>query len=115
MKSVTHSRGNVVLITILVAILCLSQPASSQSRDRVVGNMMLINDNAGWCCYQDEKIAYDPVGGNVLVSTAAEQNGFGGVGGARVNDMDSTTFNIATGKRTRFNAHEGFGVLLNTI
>jgi hypothetical protein len=78
-------------------------------RDRVVGNMMLINDNGGWCWYQDDKIIYDPVGGNILTSTAAVGSGFGGVGGTRTNDMDATTFNIATGKRTRVVAHEGFG------
>lgn len=77
--------------------------------DRVTGNMMLINDNGGWCWYQDDKIIYDPVGGNVIISTAAEGNGFGGVGGTRLNDMDTTTFNIATGKRTRVVARDGGG------
>ena len=62
-------------------------------RDRVAGNMMLINDNAGWCWYQDDKIIYDPVGGNVLTSTTAQGLGFGGVGGERTNDTDVTTFN----------------------
>jgi len=80
-----------------------------QAGDRVVGNMMLINDNGGWCWYQDDKIIYDPVGGNILTSTAAQGSGFGGVSGTRTNDMDTTTFNIATGKRTRVVAHEGFG------
>jgi hypothetical protein len=108
MKSVTHSRGAVVLITILLTV-CLSQPAFSDPCDIVAGNMMLINDNGGWCWYQDEKIAYDPVGGNVLTSTAAHGSGFGGVGGTRPSNMDSTTFNIATGKRTRFVAHYGSG------
>jgi hypothetical protein len=79
-----------------------------QVGDRVAGNMMLINDNGGWCWYQDDKIIYDPVGGNILVSTAGG-NGFGGVSGTRTNDMDTTTFNIATGKRTRVVAREGFG------
>jgi hypothetical protein len=76
--------------------------------DRVAGNMMLINDNGGWCWYQDEKIAYDPVGRNVLTSTAAEGTGFGGVNGTRTNDMDFTAFNIDTGKRTRV-VHHDFG------
>ncbi|MDD5063489.1 MAG: glycoside hydrolase family 88 protein [Phycisphaerae bacterium] len=104
MKSVTHSKGAIVSITILVTILCLSQPAFPA--DRVAGNMMLINDNGGWCWYQDDKVVYDPVGRNVLVSTAAEEHGFGGVSGTRLNDMDATTFNIDTGTRTRTLAHE---------
>lgn len=69
--------------------------------DRVVGNMILINDNAGWCWYQDEKIVYDPVGDNILTSTAAEGHGFGGINGQRVDDLDATIFHIATGRRTR--------------
>jgi hypothetical protein len=67
--------------------------------DFVAGNMMLINDNAGWCWYQDEKIIYDPVGGSIITSTSAYSYGLGG--SARGNDVDATTFNIATGKRTR--------------
>lgn len=77
--------------------------------DRVAGNMILINDNGGWCWYQDEKIAYDPVGGNILINTAAQATGFGGISADRHNDMDFTQFNIATGKRTRVVAKEGFG------
>jgi lysophospholipase L1-like esterase len=77
--------------------------------DAVSGNMMLINDNGGWCWYQDEKIAYDPVGRNVLTSTSAQGLGFGGVGGGRTNDMDATTFNIDTGKRTRALMRDGGG------
>jgi hypothetical protein len=91
-------------IVTVVWSLCYGAPA-----DRVVGNMMLINDNGGWCWYQDDKIVYDPVGGNILTSTAAHGYGFGGVGSTRDNDMDATTFNIATGKRTRVVAREGGG------
>jgi hypothetical protein len=109
MKNAIHSRKAIVSLTIFITILCLSQQAFSDPCDAVAGNMMLINDNGGWCWYQDDKIYYDPCGGNVLTSTAAQGSGFGGVNGERPNDMDSTTFNIATGKRTRFNAHDGGG------
>jgi hypothetical protein len=67
--------------------------------DLVAGNMMLINENAGWCWYQDEKIIYDPVDGSIITSTSAQSYGLGD--SARGNDVDATTFNIATGKRTR--------------
>jgi hypothetical protein len=63
--------------------------------------MILMNDNGGWCWYQDDKIIYDPVVGDILISTAADDTGFGGVGGVRINDVDVTAFNIDTGKRTR--------------
>jgi hypothetical protein len=67
--------------------------------DYVSGNMMLINDNAGWCWFQDEKIIYDPVDGTIITSTTGQSYGLGG--SARGNDVDATTFNITTGKRTR--------------
>ncbi len=88
-----------VLFSAIMLTVCLSQPAFSLPRDRVAGNMMLINDNAGWCWYQDEKIIYDPVDGSIITSTAAHPFGLGG--SARGNDVDATTFKIATGKRTR--------------
>jgi len=88
-----------VFLSIIYLLMC-SGAAFSYPRDRVEGNMMLINDNGGWCWYQDDKIIYDPVGGNILTSTAAEEHGFGGVWGNRLYSMDATTFNLATGKRT---------------
>jgi hypothetical protein len=71
--------------------------------DFVAGNMMLINDNAGWCWYQDEKILYDPVDGSIITSTAAHPSGIDD-GSGRGNDVDTTTFNIAAGRRTRVKA-----------
>ncbi len=67
--------------------------------DLVAGNMIMINDNAGWCWYQDEKIIYDPAVGSVLTSTAANYLGIGGI--PRDGDIDTMAFNIATGSRTR--------------
>jgi hypothetical protein len=100
---------SVLSAAILLTVLSLSQVYAVQPGDRVAGNMMLINDNGGWCWYQDDKIIYDPVGGNVITSTAARSVGFGGVNGARNDDMDVTTFNIATGKRTVAKARDGGG------
>jgi hypothetical protein len=103
--------GQSILTAVIALTVCLSiaQPAFSDPCDVVAGNMILLNDNGGWCWYQDEKIAYDPVSGNVLISTAADDTGFGGVNGTRTNDVDVTTFNIATGKRTRSLMRDGGG------
>jgi hypothetical protein len=67
--------------------------------DGVVGNMIMINDNAGWCWYQDEKVIYDPVAGSVITNTVANYMGYGGE--PRDGDIDTTAFNLATGSRTR--------------
>jgi hypothetical protein len=101
MKVVTHSGGIIVFLIILLIVMCLSQAAFSDPCDVVVGNMMLINDNAGWCWYQDDKIIYDPVSGNIITSTSGGSLGFDT---SRRNDVDATTFNIDTGKRTRVKA-----------
>jgi hypothetical protein len=99
--TIRKKRVKAVIPAAIMLAVYLSQPALGLPRDRVAGNMMLINDNAGWCWYQDDKIIYDPVGGNIITSTVASGDGFGGVDGARAGDVDATTFNITTGKRTR--------------
>jgi hypothetical protein len=100
--------GTTILLgVIMLMVLSLSQPAFSVQKDRVAGNMMLLNDNGGWCWYQDDKIIYDPVAGNILISTAGDNTGFGGKNNTRYNDVDATTFKIATGKRTRALMRDG--------
>ena len=67
--------------------------------DQVAGNLVLLNDNGGWCWYQDEKVIYDAAGGNLVASTIANQSGYGGA--SRGADVDALTFHLATGRRMR--------------
>jgi len=67
--------------------------------DHVAGNLIMLNDNAGWCWYQDEKIIYDPAAGTVLTSTIANVLGYQGK--PRESDVDVTAFNPTTGQRLR--------------
>lgn len=67
--------------------------------DLVAGNLVLLNDNAGWCWFQDEKVVYDPVADSIISSTVANYLGYGGE--SRDGDVDATTYRVRTGRRTR--------------
>jgi hypothetical protein len=90
------------LICLLIAEIivgCYAFALGQEASDRVVGNLILVNDNAGWCWYQDERIVYDKNASSILTSTVANKLGYDGT--ARNADIDATEFNLATGERTR--------------
>ena len=66
--------------------------------DHVAGDLILFNDNGGWCWYQDERILVDRDTDDIVVASVANYLGHGGE--PRDGDMDVTTFNPTTGKRT---------------
>ena len=68
--------------------------------DRVAGNMILLNDNGGWCWYQDERTFRDPSNGKILFTSTANYLGYGGE--PRDGDIDTVSFDPATGARQRF-------------
>jgi hypothetical protein len=68
--------------------------------DRVAGNMILLNDNGGWCWYQDERSLHDADSGEILFTSTANYLGYGGE--PRDGDIDTVSFNPATGARKRF-------------
>jgi len=67
--------------------------------DRVAGNLITINNNAGWCWYQDEKAVFDPVTATFHLNTTANQRGFAGK--ERCGNIEHTTLQLATGNRAR--------------
>ncbi|MCP5537423.1 MAG: hypothetical protein H7A51_14470 [Akkermansiaceae bacterium] len=66
--------------------------------DLVHGNLILLNDNGGWCWYQDERALVDRDSGDLVIASVANYLGYGGE--PRDGDMDVTTFSQTTGKRT---------------
>lgn len=75
------------------------QPLADQA-DRVVGNLIMANENAGQCWYQDERIIYDPRARSLHMSTTADATGFGG---ATVNaDVDHVSFDLTSRRRSVF-------------
>lgn len=68
--------------------------------DRVAGNLILLNDNGGWSWYQDERSLYDADAGKILFTSTANYLGYGGE--PRDGDIDTVSFDPATGARKRF-------------
>jgi hypothetical protein len=73
-------------------------PPPIAAGDRVDGDLILFNDNGGWCWYQDERIIVDRDTDAIVVASVANYLGYGGE--PRDGDMDVTTFDPATGRRT---------------
>ncbi len=85
------------LFTALVAALLCGRSATAA--DDVARGMILLNDNAGWSWFEDERAIINPVSGELLVSSAAS---FGGPnGGVRSGDIDVVAYKLATGVTTR--------------
>lgn len=81
---------------------CPTDPTASactDDPDQVAGNLIMLSDNGGWSWFQDERVIHDPEGGNLVFSSVASYLGHGGE--SRDADIDATTFELATGRRTR--------------
>jgi hypothetical protein len=65
-----------------------------------------MNNNGGWCWYQDERTLFDSTTGCVLTASVGEEHGFGG---SNTNgDLSVTSFNINTGERTTYLLRNNF-------
>jgi hypothetical protein len=67
--------------------------------DKVIGDLVMINDNAGWCWYQDEKVIFDSLTGTLITSTIG--NALGYQGPTRDACIEASSLQLFTGKRTR--------------
>lgn len=74
-------------------------PTPIAAADQVAGDLILFNDNGGWCWYQDERILVDRDNDDLVIASVANYLGYGGE--PRDGDMDVTTFKHASGSRTR--------------
>jgi hypothetical protein len=81
----------------------LTEPATdaecSCDPDRVAGNLIMLDDNGAWSWFQDERVIHDAEGRKLVLSSVASYLGQGGE--RRDADIDVTTFELATGRRTR--------------
>ncbi len=53
-------------------------PPPPRPRDLVNGNLIQLNDNGGWCWYQDERAVVDAVSNKLIVGSVASGAGTGG-------------------------------------
>jgi hypothetical protein len=94
----------IVSLTFLAWWLNASVALSQQ--DQVNGNLIMMNNNGGWCWYQDERTLFDQTTGRVLCASVGESGGFNG---ASVNgDLYITSFDLATGDRTPSVLRDGY-------
>ncbi|MBN1910631.1 MAG: BNR-4 repeat-containing protein, partial [Pirellulales bacterium] len=95
-------------IVLVLAMWSCGVSIVSAQQDVVHGNLIMINDNGGWCWYQDERTLFDPTTGRVLCASVGESNG---LGGSDANgDLDVTSLDPSTGDRTNFllvNSYQG--------
>lgn len=84
----------------LVALLQNFAGATAAAVDYVDGNLILFNDNGAWSWYQDERAIVDQKTGRLLISSVAASLRFDK--DSRDGNVDLITFDLASGKRTRF-------------
>jgi len=76
---------------VLVGLVCAAPTVWAV--DDVAGHLMLINDNAGWSWFEDERAIVDLVGNRVLVGSVANSAGTGGA--ARSGKVEVASFGLA--------------------
>jgi hypothetical protein len=88
---------------LVATTVCLATSAATHASDDVAGSPVLLNDNAAWSWFEDERAIVDPSSGQLLVSSVA--NGSGSGGGARNGDIELATLNLADMSVTQFQLH----------
>jgi hypothetical protein len=70
----------------------------------VANELIVFNDNAAWCWYQDPRALIDPATGTLLFGSAAAPEGPGGA--QRAGNIELNSYNTRTGDRQVFVLHE---------
>jgi hypothetical protein len=83
-----------------LAVTAVTTELPPARQDLVHGNLIMLQENGGWCWYQDERSLVDPTSGTLLFASVGNYLGFEGA--ARDAFIDLTSFHLATGRRTRF-------------
>jgi BNR repeat-containing family member len=69
----------------------------------VAGDLITFNDNGAWCWYQDERVIMDKTNGTLLIASIAAEEGVNGKD--RMGDVDVVSYDLASGKTSRFVLH----------
>jgi hypothetical protein len=91
------------LLALCCAALDLALAGAVRAADDVAAGMILVNDNAAWSWFEDERAIIDPINNKLLVSSVANASGSGGAG--RNGDIDMATLNLANQQVDRFVLH----------
>jgi hypothetical protein len=69
----------------------------------VAGDLIVFNDNGAWCWYQDERVIVDKASGTLLAASVAAGEGVDG--SERNGDVDVASYDLASGRTSRFVLH----------
>jgi hypothetical protein len=86
-----------VLWTTLLAML---QVTSGAAANEAAGKLIRFNDDGGWCWFQDERVIVHD--GKIILGTIAA----GKTDASRKGDVEVCSYDIKTGKSTRFELHD---------
>jgi hypothetical protein len=79
-----------------LAVASMFCAVGARAADDVAGNLLLINDNAAWSWYEDERAIVDPITGKVLVGSVGNSAGAGGA--ARGGKVEVASFGLTDRK-----------------
>ena len=72
---------------------------AQEARDRVNGNIILLNSNGAWCGYQDERALVDT--STMVVITGSDARGAGTGGSTRNRKVEGVIYNLESGSVPR--------------
>lgn len=81
------------------AAALLSACSAPEADQALPSGVVELNDNGGWCWYQDERVVVDPVNGTMLVGSVATTEGAGGK--SRGGDVEVVTYDFSSGATRR--------------
>ncbi len=84
-------------------LLAFASCATAPTPNFVAGEMIELNDNAGWCWFQDERALVD--GCTLIAGTVADDKGPNGA--ARTGNIELSVFDLATHEVRRVLLHAG--------
>jgi hypothetical protein len=93
------STRTLILHGAAVSLLALSAGCHSSPSPTDLGPPVVINDNGGWCWYQDPRVVVDEAKGTLLVGSVAGPAGPGGA--TRSGDIDLVAYDLRRRKGQR--------------
>jgi hypothetical protein len=94
-----------ILKALLTLVICaLTAPGSVRAANDVAGKLITLNDNGGWCWFQDERAIVDTTANKLILSSVANASGTGGA--ARGGDIEVASLDLTNNGVTRFTLHD---------
>jgi hypothetical protein len=100
-----ESKRMLIKIIKMAAFLGGFCTAQAFAKNEVAGPLYVINDNGGWCWFQDERAVVHTAANKLIVGSAASTGGVNG--STRGGDIDIVSFDLASHETSRFVLNAG--------